>query len=41
MVGDLVDVAGVRLHVRDNGLKDALALVLLHGFASSLHTWER
>lgn len=38
--GDLIDVAGLRLHVRDSGRKDAPALVLLHGFASSLHTWE-
>lgn len=37
---DMVDVAGVRLHVRDSGPKDAPAIVLLHGFASSLHTWE-
>lgn len=37
---DLLDVAGLRLHVRDSGPKDAPALVLLHGFASSLHTWE-
>lgn len=38
--GDLLDVAGLRLHVRDSGPKNAPALVLLHGFASSLHTWE-
>jgi pimeloyl-ACP methyl ester carboxylesterase len=35
-----VDVAGVRLHVRDSGPRDAPAVVLLHGFGSSLHTWE-
>jgi pimeloyl-ACP methyl ester carboxylesterase len=35
-----LDVLGVRLHVRDTGPRDAPALVLLHGFGSSLHTWE-
>lgn len=38
--GDLVEVAGTRLHVRDTGPRDAPALILLHGFGSSLHTWE-
>ena len=37
---DLIDVAGVRLHVRDTGPRSAPVLVLLHGFGSSLHTWE-
>lgn len=37
---DLVSVAGVRLHVRDDGPRDAPAIVMLHGFGSSLHTWE-
>ncbi len=35
-----VDVEGVRLHVRDSGSRDAAAVILLHGFGSSLHTWE-
>lgn len=35
-----VEVAGVRLHVRDTGPRDAPAIVLLHGFGSSLLTWE-
>jgi pimeloyl-ACP methyl ester carboxylesterase len=35
-----VDVDGIRLHVRDSGPKDAPAIVMLHGFGSSLHTWE-
>jgi pimeloyl-ACP methyl ester carboxylesterase len=35
-----VNVAGLRLHLRDTGPRDAPALVLLHGFGSSLHTWE-
>lgn len=33
-------VAGVRLHLRERGPADAPAVVLLHGFGSSLHTWE-
>ena len=37
---DYVDAAGLRLHVRDSGPKDAPAVILLHGFGSSLHTWE-
>ena len=35
-----VTAAGVRLHVRDTGPRDAPAIVLLHGFGSSLHTWD-
>ena len=38
--GDLRDLAGVRLHVRDTGPRDAPAVILIHGFGSSLHTWE-
>ena len=37
---DMTDIAGVRLHVRDDGPRDAPAVVMLHGFGSSLHTWE-
>ena len=37
---DMIEVAGTRLDVRDDGPKDAPAIVLLHGFGSSLHTWE-
>ncbi len=37
---DLVDVAGVRLHVRDDGNRGAPALIMIHGFGSSLQTWE-
>lgn len=37
---DFLPVAGLRLHLRDDGPKDAPALVLLHGFGASLHTWE-
>jgi pimeloyl-ACP methyl ester carboxylesterase len=38
--GDMIDVAPWRLHVRDTGPKSAPALILLHGFGASLHTWE-
>jgi pimeloyl-ACP methyl ester carboxylesterase len=37
---DLVDIAGVRLHLRDEGPKDAPVVVLLHGIGSSLHTFD-
>jgi len=37
---DLLEVAGIRLHVRDSGPKDAPAVILIHGFGASLHTWE-
>ncbi len=37
---EYVDVAGIRLHVRDTGPKSAPAVILLHGFGSSLYTWE-
>ncbi len=35
-----VEAAGMRLHVRDTGPRDGLAVLLIHGFGSSLHTWE-
>ena len=38
--GDMIDVAGTRLHVRDSGAKTAPAVIFLHGFGASLHTWE-
>lgn len=37
---DYLEVAGVRLHVRDTGSRNAPAIVLLHGFGSSLQTWD-
>lgn len=37
---DLVEVDGVRLHVRVDGPADAPAVLFLHGFGASLHTWE-
>jgi pimeloyl-ACP methyl ester carboxylesterase len=33
-------VDGVRLRVRDTGPRNAPAVILLHGFGSSLETWE-
>jgi pimeloyl-ACP methyl ester carboxylesterase len=38
--GDLVDIAGVRLHLRDEGPRDAPVIVLIHGIGSSLHTFD-
>jgi pimeloyl-ACP methyl ester carboxylesterase len=35
-----VTVEGVRFHLRDTGPRDAPAVLLLHGFGSSLHTWD-
>jgi pimeloyl-ACP methyl ester carboxylesterase len=37
---EFLDIGGARVHVRDQGPQDAPAVVLVHGFASSLHTWE-
>ncbi|MBX9594913.1 MAG: alpha/beta hydrolase [Roseomonas sp.] len=37
---DFMPVAGLRLHVRDTGPRTAPPVIFLHGFASSLHTWE-
>ena len=35
-----LEVAGIRLHVRDTGPRAAPPVILLHGFGSSLHTWD-
>ena len=35
-----VEIAGIRLHLRDTGPRDAPAIIMLHGFGASLHTWE-
>lgn len=36
-----IEVAGMQLHLRDEGLReDPLPLVLLHGTSASLHTWD-
>lgn len=37
---EFLRLGGARVHVRDQGNSDAPAVVLIHGFASSLHTWE-
>jgi pimeloyl-ACP methyl ester carboxylesterase len=37
---EFLDAAGVTLHVRDTGPRTAPAIVLLHGFGSSLQTWD-
>jgi len=36
----VVDVDGLHIHYKDTGPKDAPVLLLLHGFASSLQTWD-
>ena len=38
--GDLVEVDGTRVHLRDSGPKGAPAVVMIHGFGGSLHSWE-
>jgi pimeloyl-ACP methyl ester carboxylesterase len=36
-----IDVAGMKVHMRDEGIRDDPSpIVLLHGTAASLHTWE-
>jgi pimeloyl-ACP methyl ester carboxylesterase len=36
-----IDVAGMRVHVRDEGRRDdPVPIVLLHGTSASLHTWD-
>ncbi len=31
---------GVRVHLRDEGPRDAIPIILLHGSAADLHTWQ-
>ncbi len=38
--GEYRTVEGMRLRLRDTGLKDRPAIILVHGFGSSLDTWE-
>lgn len=38
--GDLVELDGLRLHLRDSGPKAAPAVIMVHGFGGSLHSWE-
>jgi pimeloyl-ACP methyl ester carboxylesterase len=35
-----MNIEGVRLHYRDSGNPNLPAIVLIHGFGASLHTWE-
>lgn len=35
-----IEVSGMKVHVRDEGPKDAPVIVLLHGSNASLHTWD-
>ena len=37
---DMLEVAGINLHVRDSGPRTAPTVIFLHGFGASLHTWE-
>lgn len=37
---DLVELDGLRLHLRDTGPKEAPAVIMVHGFGGSLHSWE-
>lgn len=37
---DYLDVEALRLHFRDTGPRNSAAIIMLHGFGSSLHTWE-
>lgn len=35
-----IDIGGARAHVRDEGNKDGMPIVLVHGSMGSLHMWE-
>jgi pimeloyl-ACP methyl ester carboxylesterase len=37
---DFLNVAGLRLHLRDTGPRAGPVVILLHGFGSSLQTWD-
>jgi pimeloyl-ACP methyl ester carboxylesterase len=37
---EFVEVDGLRFHVRQTGPRDGPAVLMLHGFGASLHTWE-
>ncbi len=36
----MIDIGGTSIHVRDDGPEAAPAVIMLHGFGASLHTWE-
>ena len=35
-----IDIDGLKVHYKETGLQDAPALLLLHGFGSSLQAWD-
>jgi pimeloyl-ACP methyl ester carboxylesterase len=37
---DLIEIAGTRLHMCDDGPRHAPTIIMIHGFGSSLQTWE-
>lgn len=37
---DMIDVLGMKLHVRDSGPRSAPAVIMIHGMASHLQTWD-
>ncbi|MFM9927353.1 alpha/beta fold hydrolase [Variovorax sp. H27-G14] len=37
---DMMEISGAMLHVRDTGPKGAPSVILIHGFASNLETWD-
>ncbi len=38
--GDMMEIAGTRLHVLEGGPKAGPSVMLMHGFGSSLQTWD-
>lgn len=40
-IGTITSIGGVDIHVREDGPPDAKAVVLIHGFASSMHWYDR
>ena len=38
--GDYREAAGIRVRLQDTGPRDAPTVILLHGFGSSLETWD-
>ncbi|MBH48735.1 MAG: hypothetical protein CME71_11250 [Halobacteriovorax sp.] len=37
---EFIEVQGMQVHVRDQGVETAPTLVLIHGISDSLHTWD-
>lgn len=40
-IGTITSIDGIDIHVREDGPADAKAIVLIHGFASSMHWFDR